>query len=103
MKNLNKENLFRTLYKSNQDREEYLDTIPRDISPAFFDNKYTNSALVDLDMLIDYIFGNFSGSIFWFLYEWRPGCEVTFNEETAVINNIEEYIVWMKNVEGWEG
>jgi hypothetical protein len=102
MNMLTKEKLFRELYKSSKERDAYIDAIPNDIKSAFFDNSYVNSALMDLDMLIYYVFGDFAESIFWFLNEWEPGFEVSFNEETAIINNIDEYIVWLKNVEIWE-
>lgn len=96
---MTKEQLFRNLYKSMVTRNEYIDKIPNDISGAFFDNEYVNTFYIDINEMLTYIFGDASESINWFLYDWHPGYEVGSGNIEKQINNIDEYIDWMKNVE----
>ena len=93
-----KEKIFRELYANLLKRDEYFDTIPQDINMAFVDNRYVDNLLHERDMLIRLIFGDQSEAIEWFLYEWRPGFEV----DGVKINNIDEYIDYMKKCEGFE-
>lgn len=93
-----KEKIFRELYANLLKRDEYFDTIPRDINMAFVENQYVDNLLRERDMLIRLIFGEHSDAIEWFLYEWRPGFEV----DGVKINNIDEYIDYMKKYEGFE-
>jgi hypothetical protein len=51
----------------------YLDSLPVDISSAFFDNKYTNALSAQRDLLIKALFGDMSEDIEWFLYEFEAG------------------------------
>lgn len=99
--NNTKETLFRRLYQDHLDREKYLDSCPHDIQLFIMDNKYAAITGAQNAMLIEHIFGEHSESIFWFLYEWQPGFEVGMNGVTTEINNIDEYIDWMKKNEGF--
>lgn len=94
-------NLFRTLYENELKRDQYLNSIPSDIRTPFFDNTLMSNLLEERDMMIKLLFGEFSESIEWFLYEWRAGFEVGMNGVNAQINNIDEYIVWMQENEGF--
>lgn len=93
-----KEKIFRELYANLLKRDKYFDTIPQDICMAFIENRYVDNLLHERDMLIRLIFGDQSDAIEWFLYEWRPGFEV----DGVKINNIDEYIDYMKKCEGFE-
>lgn len=93
-----KEKIFRELYANLLKRDEYFDTIPQDINMAFIENQYVDNLLHERDMLIRLIFGEHSDAIEWFLYEWRPGFEV----DGVKINNIDEYIDYMKKCEWFE-
>ena len=96
-----KEMLFRRLYQDHLDREAYLDSCPDEIQLFIMDNKYAGITGAQNSILIQHIFGDHAESIFWFLYEWKPGYEVGFNGVTRAINNIDEYIDWMKQFEGF--
>lgn len=98
---MNKEQIFRKLYEEQLRREEWLDKIPSNINSVFFDNEYVNSMSIANDMLIEKVFDEHAESIFWFLHEWTPGAEVGYDGEYTKINGINQYILWMRNVEGF--
>jgi hypothetical protein len=99
---VNKEKIFRHLYENMLKRDEYLATIPSDVNGFVFDNRYVNSLLDDYDTMLKVIFDEHAEAIGWFLYEWKPGYEVEFDGKTTKINDIDEYIDWMKSMEGFE-
>ena len=99
---MNKEKLFRKLVENNADRDAYFMSIPADISMAFIDNQYVNSLINERDIMLKMIFGDHTYSVEWFLYEWKPGMEVGFDGNMTAINNIDEYIDFMKTYEGFE-
>lgn len=96
---MNKETIFRKLYASKVKREQYLDTVPKDIQAAIFDNEYINSTYIDYEMLLQKVFDEHYEAIAWFLYEWKPGFFAVGDVE---INNIDQYIEFMKKNEGFE-
>lgn len=99
---MNKEQLFRKLYKSHQRRIEWIDKLPRDIQQAFFDNDYVNTLLEDNRALMQSVFDEHYASVEWFLCEWKPGAEIgQVGEEPVKIQTIDQYIDWMKSVEGF--
>ena len=98
---MNREQLFRKLYELKQARFAYLDTVPRDIQSALFDNEFVNTLDTTIQILIEKVFGESYG-IEWFLYEWKPGMEVgIFGEPLTPIYTIDEYILWVKANETW--
>lgn len=100
-KTMNKEQVFRQLVENEANRDKYFGKIPSDIQPFVIDNEYTNNLLHERDMLIRLIFGEYSEAIEWFLYEWRPGFEVRLGDKSKKINDIDEYIEWMKENESF--
>ena len=102
MDSLNKEQLFRELYKSDVKRLNYFDTVPHDLRAVML-NQYTDHLFNDRDMLIKFAFGEHANSVEWFLNDWQPGFEVGIvNGEETIINNIDDMIDWMKKNEGFE-
>lgn len=95
-----KEALFRRIYQDHLDREAYLDSCPNEIHEFIMDNKYAAITGAQNAALIEHIFGDHSESIYWFLYEWKPGYEVGINGTTTKIHDIDQYIQWMKDHEG---
>jgi hypothetical protein len=84
------------------ERDEYLNTVPSDINGFIFDNSYVNSLQDDYSTMLKVIFDEHAEAIEWFLYEWKPGYEVEFDGKTKKIHNIDEYIDWIKSMEGFE-
>jgi len=99
---MNKEQLFRELYKSDVKRQDYFDAVPSDLKSVLM-NAYNEYLLDDRYMLIQFAFGEHAYSVEWFLNEWRIGYEVGLSEgEQTAINNIDDMIDWMKKNEGFE-
>lgn len=98
---MSKEQLFREVYKNSLIRDEYFKKLPADICMAFIDNEYVNNVTQERDMMLRLLFDEHAEAIEWFLYEWRPGSEVGFDTVVTKINNIDEYIDFMKNNEGF--
>lgn len=94
--------LFRTLDKLHRKGSAFIDTIPSSISAAFFDNEYVESLSMANSLMLTHVFGDHTDSISWFLYEWTPGAKVSCNSITKKINNIDEYIDWMAQYEGFK-
>lgn len=85
-----------------QDRSDYIDKInqtDRCLSDFIYDNQYVNSVAVENDFLIRKLFGEeLTEDVFWFLYDWKPGYDITVNEVTYNINDLESYIDYVNNV-----
>jgi hypothetical protein len=101
---MKKEQLFRDIYKLQQEADEYIKKLPSDIkrSGIIFDNGYFVPQMIIKDKLMEAAFGEHYQSVEWFLYEWEPGFEVRFEDKGAKIYSIDEYIQWMKLNEGFE-
>lgn len=95
---MNKETIFRELYTSKVKREQYLESVPKDLQAAIYDNCYVNSTFIDYEMLLENVFVEHYEAIAWFLYEWNPGYKV----DDIEINDIDQYIEFMKKNEGFE-
>jgi hypothetical protein len=108
---MNKTELFKALYAERVKGAKYIESLPTDISAAFFDNEYANCSSFSNTMLLKYAFGEHFEAVEWFFYEWKPGmvCMMVLTTGTQcekvefkkVINNIDDYIDWMREHEGW--
>ena len=80
----------------------FLDSIPSSVSTVFFDTPYIEELHIMNSTMRKLIFGADFESIEWFLYEWSPGAEVAHDGVTKKINDIDEYIDWIVQYEGFE-
>lgn len=97
-----KECVFRKLYQMSKKRDEYMATVPGDLYSSVIDNGYVESIIHERDMLLRLVFGDHADAIEWFLYEWKPGLEVGYEGVPMTpINDIDEYIEFMKKNEGF--
>lgn len=101
MKTEDKINLFRQIYKQTQAGDAWLDTVPKSINSAFFDNEYASALQMQNDLMRAAIFGADTASIEWFLYEWKPGMEVAHNGVTSTIDTIDDYVEWITTHENF--
>lgn len=99
---VNKERIFRELCYNDAVRDGYLGQIPVDIRMSYVDNGYVNNLLHERDMLIKLIFEEHTEAVEWFMYEWKPGMKCGYDGHMVKINNIDEYIDFMKKNEGFE-
>lgn len=93
--------VFKELYENELKRDMYVEKIPSDIRMSIVDNEFTASLEEERSMLIKLLFKEYTESIEWFLYEWKPGYEVGIDNVMTKINNIDEYISWMQENEGF--
>jgi hypothetical protein len=99
---MKKSEVFRIIVDRHKDANEFIDKIPYSIAAPIFDNEYINEFHKINELLLKEYFGVHADSISWFLYEWKPGYEVSMNDVTTTINSLEEYIDWMIKNEGFE-
>jgi len=96
---LNNLKLLVRLKKYLMNSNEFLDSIPNEISAAFFDNSHVNNVFTMVGELIKAHFGADAEEVFWFLYEWDGKEQTTvfdFNNKEHVVNSIDEYIEFLK-------
>jgi len=98
---MSKEQLFREIYKLQQEADEYIDKLPSDIATSYVDNGYVNPQLLIQEKLMQAVFNEHYESVCWFLYEWKRGYEVGIGGIETKIYSIDEYIEWMKLNEGF--
>lgn len=65
--------VVRKLKNYDDEKSKYIESIPSDISSAFFDNTYTNAQSMQVDCLMEALFGNMIEDVCWFLYEFKAG------------------------------
>lgn len=95
---MNKEQIFRRLHDQLVRRNEYIDKVPSDLD--ILGNYYVNNLLFENEWLIRQIFEDDTEAIFWFLYEWMPGYEVEYNGTSIKVESIDQYIDFLRKVEG---
>lgn len=80
-----------------------MDSVPTEIQSSFFDNPYVNSLHISNELLMKKVFGDLFEPIVWFLYEWDKSKNnyAEFEGKKYKFRNIDEYIDYLKNVEGY--
>ena len=96
--------VFTKLIELDKRASEYLDTIPNDIAPVFFDNDYVNSLGFINDLLVSAWTGDdaIEQDINWFRYEWQPGFTVDVSDKEYKINDLEDFFAYMLDVHEWD-
>lgn len=94
-----KEEVFRIIWQQKQNADKFIDSLPMSINEAFFANEFTDAYHIISDTLMREYFGKHWDSVCWFLYEWRKGFTVGIHKADTVINDIDDYIEWMKQNE----
>lgn len=90
--------VFKLLYENQVKRDNYLDSVPLELREAIAFNNYGHLLQDDLDTLIESFFDKFEWDVKWFLYDWKPG----FKVENQEIWNIDQYIEYLKETDGFE-
>jgi len=55
------------------EQEAFIASCPSSVGYIFADNAYTSAKGMQVDLLINALFGHLAEEIFWFLLEWKPG------------------------------
>ncbi len=90
-----------TMLKIEDDkREAWLSSIPWSLREAFFDNEYVASFQGIINNLLEVLLPNecLEEDVNWFLFEWRPGFTIFVADKDYVINNIDDYFEYIKEV-----
>ncbi len=86
----NKLALLKQLRELQTKTNEYVDSLSNDIGTFLIDNKYSDGINRMNDLLIDAAFGDLSYDASYFLYEWRPGFNITEADGTEWVLDTEE-------------
>jgi hypothetical protein len=75
-----KKALIKQLVERYDASDVWIDSVPRDIQPAFFDNEYMRQYGLMIDALIDYTFQDDErGWVYWILFDWRYNKSLSFS------------------------
>jgi len=91
---------FRKVLEDNLSCKEinikYIDSIPRDIVSAFFDNEYVNNIVTSLDNTLEILLGvDLFDEYAWFVWDWKPGYSIEIQDHKYIINNIDDFMKYL--------
>ncbi len=89
-------------YDKTKEADEWLDTVPKDINAAFFENTYVGAYYDMVNYSMTKIFEDKLPAADWLIFEWRKGFSVAFEGKEIEINSPEEYYAYLIEFEGWE-
>lgn len=91
-----KKQLLKQIYENHAKAEAWLDTVPKEICGAFFDNPYVLASGVNEDILTRYVFTEDEmGWIDWILWEWRTNKTLQFSidgENFITCDNLDDLL-----------
>lgn len=88
--------LLETILKFRNEGAEWVESLNSDIRPAFYENKYVNSILMEIDVLLKLAVGDkLIDDVEWFLYEWKPGFTIQVDDQTYEINNLNDFMHYL--------
>ena len=75
-----KKQLLKRIYENHSSAYAWLDTVPKEISAAFFDNPYVTASGMNEDILMRYVFTEDEMLwVDWILWEWRLNKSLEFS------------------------
>jgi len=81
-------------YKENNIK--YIESIPKDIASAFFDNEYVNNIATSLDNTLEILLGvDLFDEYAWFVWDWKPGYSIEIQDHKYIINNIDDFMKYL--------
>lgn len=78
--------------------EEYLRSIPTDIQKAFCENEYVNQLGIINDVLLQCVFGDLSGEVYFFLYDWKEGFKIEVDDKEYIINCLDDFFQYIHEI-----
>ena len=89
------------LYDDRDFQNSYLTRI-REVDPyltdSMIENKYIDSVLKQNDFLLQALFGELSDHVYWFLYDWKYGFNIKYNDVDYVINNVADFVTCTQQI-----
>ena len=88
------------LKTEDEKREVWISTLPWSLREAFFDNEYVASLHGIISNLLEVLLPNecLEDDVNWFIFEWRPGFTILVADKIYVINDIDDYFEYIKEV-----
>lgn len=93
--------LVRTLHERISADNQMLDALPAQVREFLGTNQLAESLYAQRELLAAAAFGAHWPDVNWFLFEWRPGFEITTDATTPraatyVIKSIDDYLAYAK-------
>jgi len=100
---MTKEQLLRKVYALSRHAEKYFDNTPSndDGKVAAVNNQFVDDHLEIEELLLEEVFAEWWPSISWYLTEPSEKAVITSDAQHVTINNIDEFINYLKNVQGF--
>jgi len=88
------------LKTEDEKREVWISTLPWSLREAFFDNEYVSSLHGTISHLMEALLSSelLEDDVNWFIFEWRPGFTILVADKNYVINDIDDYFEYIKEV-----
>ena len=88
------------LKTEDEKREVWISTLPWSLREAFFDNEYVSSLHGTISHLMEALLSSelLEDDVNWFLFEWKPGFTIFAGDKDYVINDIDDYFSYTKEV-----
>lgn len=93
------ENIVRLMHAERNKQDIYIESIPRDIRDAFFDNDMINSLETIIAGLLEQLVDEeLQTELDWAIYEWKEGAKFEVDGQEVVVNTLEEYFDLVKDL-----
>lgn len=83
-------------------QNDYLDSVPSDISSVVFDNEYANMNGIKFDIVLQALFGDYIEEVYWFLYEFKPGKSlgphITVDQKEYTFKDEQDYYDYLETM-----
>ena len=101
MNTTSKIELLKTIKSLDNEANRYLDSIPvflHEYKMSIIDNDYANDIGRQKDAMLQFIFGDLTEDICWFLYEWSPDrCnQIWINDKEYLIKSEDDYYNYLR-------
>lgn len=94
MNSLQLKTLLNNFIQLREEQDSWISKIPSEINSVFFDNPYTASQSMQIDLLLKFAFGPIYEDVSYFLYEPSPH-HIISQQKEYIINNVDEYIQYL--------
>lgn len=89
--------VIETLQASNERQSKFLEKLPRGFGEALFDNTYVDAFIETQAFLLEELLGEeLFDEVSWFLYDWAPGYDIVSQQSSYKIENLEDFIKYLK-------
>ncbi len=80
-----------------EEQNKWLESINPEIRDCFFSNSLVESLHKQKDMLLRFVLDDLYDDVYWFLYEWKVGYNITTEDKDYTINSLDDFIEYLMN------